>query len=212
MHPTLASRSTNLDSAPASGVVERHAEVDQADRSSGTATARQEAPEAPDQETGPCLRCSHVRGVNEQPAGTCPAWSVAPGQAVIRDGEYWMLQLEVDDDPADLARLRAYVHSIAALFELSNAVTGDLVFVASELVSNVVQHARTGSVVTIRRSGNLLRVSVADYSTKPPRMRTGAQRDLSGLALIEALSTRWGWTDHGKSGKTVWATLDLRRR
>jgi anti-sigma regulatory factor (Ser/Thr protein kinase) len=123
-----------------------------------------------------------------------------------------MVQLEVDKDPADVATLRAYVHSIGALFGLSKLAVEGLVFVASELVSNAIQHARTGSVITLRRSGNLLRVSVADYSTKPPLTRSAKARRLSGLGLVEALSWRWGWTEHGNTGKTVWATLDVRRR
>lgn len=123
-----------------------------------------------------------------------------------------MVQLEVDNEPGDVATLRAHVHSIAALFELSKLMTEDLVFIVSELVSNAVQHARTGSVVTLRRRGNMLRVSVADYSTEPPQLRSAMGRRLSGLGLVNALSWRWGWTEHGKTGKTVWATLDVRRR
>lgn len=123
-----------------------------------------------------------------------------------------MLQFDVSNDPADIALLRTCVLSVATLFRLSEVATDDLIFIASELVSNVIEHAGTGSVVTLLRSGTLLRVSVADYSTELPRRRSDESLCPSSLALVEEMSMRWGCTEHGATGKTVWATLDLRQR
>jgi anti-anti-sigma factor len=81
--------------------------------------------------------------------------------------------------------------------------------IVTELVSNVVMHARTEMRVLLSFRAPLLHLSVLDYSPLLPRRQlpdpeTGEGG--RGLVLIEAMSTGWGVTVT-KDGKVVWATL-----
>ena len=78
-----------------------------------------------------------------------------------------------------------------------------------ELVTNVVLHARTDSTLVAQVDGRRARVEVRDRSGAQPQTRHFALDSLTGrgLHLIEALSRRWGVTEH-PDGKIVWFELD----
>ena len=84
----------------------------------------------------------------------------------------------------------------------------------TELVSNMVRHAPSEAELMVRREGPLLRVGVVDGDLKPPvrlfvsPLASGGR----GLALVDALSDRWGYdvADDGM-GKTVWFELCWRQ-
>jgi len=87
--------------------------------------------------------------------------------------------------------------------------------VASELVTNAIQHASsTDSAdnigVTLMRvwDGQAISVVVTDSSPLPPVKRetaTGSEHG-RGLQIVEALSVHWGW-NHKRGGKAVYAIL-----
>jgi anti-sigma regulatory factor (Ser/Thr protein kinase) len=81
----------------------------------------------------------------------------------------------------------------------------------SELVTNVVVHARTTSWVTVARRPRTVRVEVTDESDELPEMRRaplGASRG-RGLVLVECVARRWGvHRRRDRRGKTVWFELD----
>lgn len=81
----------------------------------------------------------------------------------------------------------------------------------SELVTNAVVHARSDVDVVVDRSGGraVLRVEVHDGSAQRPMPGVFDLEALSGrgLALIEAMSTRWGVEAHS-AGKRVWFELE----
>jgi anti-sigma regulatory factor (Ser/Thr protein kinase) len=87
----------------------------------------------------------------------------------------------------------------------------DALLVATELVSNVVDHAGTRCEVTFRADGEGLRIEVRDfYRCPPPRPRPldlRARRG-RGLHVVAALSIRWGVTEFD-DGKSVWAVLPI---
>ncbi|WFF00252.1 ATP-binding protein [Micromonospora sp. WMMD964] len=93
-----------------------------------------------------------------------------------------------------------------------HAVADRVMVIASELVSNAVQHARTDMDITVADVAGSLRISVRDRdgetpdSTTPtlPRQVTEGGR---GLPIIAALTTHWGFFPFG-DGKTVWAAID----
>ncbi|MFG2812335.1 ATP-binding protein [Streptomyces sp. NPDC048410] len=87
----------------------------------------------------------------------------------------------------------------------------DAVLVASELVTNAVQHARRRSirVVVERITPSMVRVAVADFSPPLPEPCTPNDCGESGrgLVVVMALATNWG-TDERRWGKVVWAELE----
>ena len=86
------------------------------------------------------------------------------------------------------------------------------VLLVSELVGNVVRHARTGGHVLALRleaTESWLRIEVHDADPRPPQPRVPAGLDESGFGfvLVEALAGKWGIRKTA-TGKAVWAELD----
>jgi anti-sigma regulatory factor (Ser/Thr protein kinase) len=88
-----------------------------------------------------------------------------------------------------------------------------VLLVASELVSNAVQHARSGFRLSAElEAGRVVRVEVFDRDTRLP-VAGLADEDATGgrgLQLITALADDWGSgtaDEEGIAGKTVWATV-----
>jgi anti-sigma regulatory factor (Ser/Thr protein kinase) len=108
--------------------------------------------------------------------------------------------------------LRGQLRALATQWALSDELSERLVLVVNALFSNVVAHAQTRCRVLVRHSGEIVRVLVTDSSIAVPAMQESqmAVDRARGLRLVAAFSRRWGWSAHtaGKSGKTVWATLD----
>jgi anti-anti-sigma factor len=81
--------------------------------------------------------------------------------------------------------------------------------VVTELVNNVVVHAHTMMTLRAAWRGELLHLAVRDGSPEPPVLHRNVPLTADtgrGLALVAALSRRWGSlpTD---GGKVVWAVL-----
>lgn len=83
--------------------------------------------------------------------------------------------------------------------------------VVTELVANAVQHARSRSLrVTVARPDDgRVCVGVMDKSRTLPVLRHAGDTEVDGrgLALVDALTSRWG-TDLKARGKCVWAELE----
>lgn len=83
--------------------------------------------------------------------------------------------------------------------------------VASELVSNAVQHARSACQVSVSLGESGLRIGVRDYArSRAPRPRpVDVDRPGGrGLHLVAVLASSWGVRDHA-DGKTMWALIAL---
>jgi PAS domain S-box-containing protein len=80
---------------------------------------------------------------------------------------------------------------------------------ASEMVANVVRHARGPARLRLLRSRSLV-CEVFDCSQTTPRMRRASWTDEGGrgLQLISALSDRWG-TRYMATGKCIWTEQSL---
>jgi anti-sigma regulatory factor (Ser/Thr protein kinase) len=110
--------------------------------------------------------------------------------------------------PYSAAMARFYVRAALAHHDLGD-FTEDVETVTSELVSNAIAHASAQAfdleLLRLDGSGAVL-VVVTDPCPFPPIKRhpaTGAEHG-RGLLVVEALSTRWGWTPHDP-GKAVFA-------
>ncbi|GLW29728.1 anti-anti-sigma factor [Actinoplanes regularis] len=88
-------------------------------------------------------------------------------------------------------------------------VAGNACIAATEMVNNVVAHARTSMSVLLARQGGTISVAVRDGSRLPPRF-TGPVAPTSfggrGLLLIDSVAVRWGLLAL-PDGKVVWALL-----
>lgn len=140
------------------------------------------------------------------PAGTDPEPAPVPDdppdasivlagerQSVGR-GRHWVVQTMVD-------------HGVTGM---ANQVVELL---SSELLANAVLHGPDGDPigVEIRCSPETARVSVTDRGGPSPVVlhREPAAAHGRGMAIVEAMSTRWGVEEHPDGGKTVWFELDL---
>ncbi|WP_229071392.1 ATP-binding protein [Actinoplanes sp. DH11] len=89
-------------------------------------------------------------------------------------------------------------------------LTGNACIVATEMVNNVVAHARTPMTVLLALDGDTMSVAVRDGSAVVPRF-TGPVAPTSyggrGLLLIDSVSSRWGHLALA-DGKVVWARLE----
>ncbi|MEU3409879.1 ATP-binding protein [Streptomyces sp. NPDC006658] len=129
------------------------------------------------------------------------------------------MQLEIRPDPAEVGRARRWARSRLA----GSGITAEeplaetLILLVSELVTNAVVH--TGRPAVLRLclpcaaagggAADPVRVEVADTSNRAPQPRC-ADDDATGgrgLALVECLADRWGWSPEG-AGKSIWCELD----
>ncbi|TWF75175.1 histidine kinase-like protein [Pseudonocardia hierapolitana] len=83
--------------------------------------------------------------------------------------------------------------------------------VASELVSNAVQHARSGCRLSMHIDSSGLHIAVRDYAPGRdlrPRPVDAARAEGRGMHLVATLSSAWGVREQA-DGKTAWAVLAL---
>jgi anti-anti-sigma factor len=129
------------------------------------------------------------------------------GPPVVQD------RLRVPAEAAAVAHVREFVR--ARVLDQPSRLAADAVLVASELVTNAFEHARTPATVYLGLRPETIRVAVADSSpVRPRRRRVTADDDRGrGLNLVDALSQRWGVLATSGGGKLVWSLLaDTHRR
>lgn len=120
-------------------------------------------------------------------------------------------QIVLPASPQSARLAREATRLVLASWQLTH-LEETTVLLVSELVGNVVRHARTGGHVLALRleaAGSWLRIEVHDADSRPPRPRTPAGQDESGFGfvLVDALAGKWGIRETA-TGKAVWAELD----
>ncbi|KOV56096.1 hypothetical protein ADL00_27640 [Streptomyces sp. AS58] len=124
--------------------------------------------------------------------------------------------MEIRPDPAEVGRARRWARSRLAGcgIEVDESLAETLILLVSELVTNAVVH--TGCPAVLRLSlaqsaaeSATVRVEVADGSARAPvpRWVDGDATGGRGLALVDGLADRWGWSPDG-AGKQIWCELD----
>ncbi|MBL1110551.1 ATP-binding protein [Streptomyces sp. 5-8] len=129
------------------------------------------------------------------------------------------MQLEIRPDPTEVGRARRWARSRLA----GSGITADeplaetLILLVSELVTNAVVHTGRPAVLRLCLPGTAagndapapVRVEVADNSSRAPvpRCVDGDATGGRGLALVDCLADRWGWSPEG-AGKNIWCELD----
>ncbi|WP_220498716.1 ATP-binding SpoIIE family protein phosphatase [Microbispora sp. H10949] len=112
------------------------------------------------------------------------------------------------DDPRAAGQARRYVRKQLATWGLDElTVTTELL--VSELVGNVIRHAKGPVCLRLLRSRSLI-CEVYDGSLSTPRIRHSSYTDEGGrgLQLVAALSRRWG-ARYLYDGKCIWTEQSL---
>ncbi|TQK42993.1 GAF domain-containing protein [Streptomyces sp. SLBN-118] len=119
-----------------------------------------------------------------------------------------MASWPLPEDPAAAGVARGHVRHQLGQWQLDDLVaTTELI--ASELVGNVVRHAKGPVRLRLLRSRTLI-CEVSDGSLTTPRIRRALDTDEGGrgLQLVAALSHRWG-TRYTSEGKCIWTEQPL---
>ncbi|WP_214409285.1 ATP-binding SpoIIE family protein phosphatase [Sphaerisporangium fuscum] len=121
-----------------------------------------------------------------------------------RDVAVWQLP----ENARAAGEARELIRDQLATWELYDlSTTTELL--ASELVGNVVRHAKGPIQLRLLRS-DVLTCEVSDGSSTTPRLRRTSETDEGGrgLQLVAALSQRWG-TRYTPTGKCIWTEQPL---
>ena len=113
--------------------------------------------------------------------------------------------------PAGVSGARRFLRSTLDAWGVDEETTYTAALCLSELVTNAVIHAHTGSVVRIILDGGVLTTTVRDLGNREP----GSQEPLDdplrvhgrGLQLVDALANRWG-SELDNVGTTVWFVME----
>ena len=108
-------------------------------------------------------------------------------------------------DPASAGAARRFVRRTLEEWGLDH-LEETCTLLVSELVTNVILHARTRCEVHLEREGEGVRVGVRDDSPMLPEEKRYAADAATGrgLRLVEQLATRWGTATDPADGKVVW--------
>lgn len=109
---------------------------------------------------------------------------------------------------------RHWVVRIAAAAGVTGMANQVVELLTSELLSNAVLHGAGGRAIHLwfhAGDDEVVRVSVTDSLPERPVVLHPALVAPSGrgMAIVEAMSNRWGVDAQGDGGKTVWFEVDL---
>ena len=112
--------------------------------------------------------------------------------------------------PANLASLREarqLVREWLTTWSKPGLIPAALV-VVNIFIENVLEHTGSDPLLRIECDGHAATIAVSDGSVAPAVRLTSPPKgiDVSGLAIVDALSRAWGSTPTS-SGKTVWAII-----
>ncbi len=140
-----------------------------------------------------------VGGAGEVPR---PAGGTAEDESILLPGQR-----------QSVAVGRHWVVSRAVSLGITGMANQVLELLSSELLANAVLHGAAGTEIGLRMAlaDGVVRVSVADEGERNPVVlhNEPTAPNGRGMAIVEAMSSRWGVDERDDGGKTVWYELDL---
>jgi PAS domain S-box-containing protein len=117
-------------------------------------------------------------------------------------------------DPTSPGAARRLVSDVLTAQNCPDELVQNAKLLVSELVTNSVVHARSAMTLSVSVLGSLVRVEVADGSSRLPVPRLSDADAVTGrgLQLISLLADDFGFRLRGSSGKVVWFTLGSGRQ
>ena len=153
-------------------------------------------------------------GYSREVAGPLHAWEgsatdpgdpvVKPRTAVPESTTSREAAFDIAPDPTAPAQARRLVDEMMKLWDCDDP-DDVAILLTSELITNVVRHARTNLRLEVSLRAMTLRIAATDEIPAPPQLRpmdTDSEGG-RGLALINSLAHQWGITPRER-GKTVW--------
>ena len=140
----------------------------------------------------------------EEPEPDAGDEGVKPGAAVPEPRASREAAFDIAPDPTAPAQARRLIDQMMKLWDCDDP-DDVAILLTSELVTNVVRHARTNLRLEVRLQAMTLRIAATDEVPELPQLRpmNTSSEGGRGLALINSMAKRWGVTTHER-GKTVW--------
>ena len=114
------------------------------------------------------------------------------------------LTISVDD--ASPRAARDFVAAQLRAWDYDEATVEVVELLTSELVTNVLRHAAGDAALSLEADSAGVRVGVSDTCAQRPVHQPEDLESESGrgVAIVDALASRWGVDPHPNGGKTVW--------
>jgi anti-sigma regulatory factor (Ser/Thr protein kinase) len=124
-------------------------------------------------------------------------------------------------DDQSVREMRRFAVLVLSLWGVDEELADRTVMVVSELITNALVAQRRcwagwmppiGTGLRADEAGQRVRVEIRDWARGIPVPRDAGPdaEEGRGLALVVALSDRWGWVPGAVGGKCVWADLSSR--
>jgi anti-sigma regulatory factor (Ser/Thr protein kinase) len=129
------------------------------------------------------------------------------GQKSSRDGQMREAELALPAAPSSVPEARRFVGTTLAGTP-ADGLSGDARLLVSELVTNVLLHARSPLQVLVRLSESIVRVEVRDGLPRMPVLLPIGEDGMAGrgLQIVDQLADGWG-AEPRDDGKIVWFEL-----
>jgi anti-sigma regulatory factor (Ser/Thr protein kinase) len=126
-----------------------------------------------------------------------------------------MVAMLVRCEPSSAALVRRELSRDLARRQIDEAAIHEVMTVVSELVGNAVRHAAPSDQLEVTWDGDARSVTVAvtdsSHDVPQPRRAGAEDTDGRGLAIVAAMSTKWG-VEQTAHGKRVWAQVPVNLR
>ncbi len=119
------------------------------------------------------------------------------------------LELEIGNGAAAVREGRRHVALVVAASG-GAAMVDDAALVAAELLANAIQHGAPPLSIAVTGDASRVRIAVHDGNPRPPVRAVPSTTNMTGrgLALVDAVASRWGVDHDAGGGKIVWAELE----